>query len=68
MTTEDDQARDTAKGLAELAGLRPDALTVENIANSQRFRAQAAAALRSLDLQEFEPATVFRPSPAWEGE
>lgn len=68
MTVEEQEMRETARRLAELAGLRADEEVAENVAGTQRFLAQAVGALRVLDLQHVEPATVFRPSPAREAD
>jgi hypothetical protein len=67
LTAEEAEMRETARRLAELAGLSDPAAAAENVAGTQRFLAQTVGLLRTLDLQEHEPATVFRPAPAEAG-
>ena len=64
MPTEDAELRETARRLAELAGLRMTDDLPDHVAGTQRFLSTAVGALRTLDLQDYEPATVFRPVPA----
>jgi hypothetical protein len=59
---EEQEAREMIGSLTRLAGIRPSAEGLERAVQVyQSFGHGPVAALRSADVQEFEPVTIYRP-------